>query len=482
MIRTITSKSILSSQISRCFAIKQFKLPDLGEKIKEAVIKKWTVKEGDLVDEFDTIAEVATDKLFTEIPSPYKGRIHKLFYKEEDACNVGDVLLEIDTPDIEDKQSEIAVDAPRVDTHVSQEDLNNIKNIEESTKVLASPAVRGLAKQLGIKLEDVKTIYHGDKITKEDLQTYVEGLNKKQKIEENKKVLETNNFKERTDGHVNKFKKHEDKDKDDHNHKADKHKHKDDHHNKADKSKTQPIDRKINNIQNEQTAVKMKLFEQGMVKSMNHAVTVPHFNLHDEYDITELEVLRQSLKAQGQSFTLFSFIVKAFSLAIESMPRMNSSYYPENNQYECQLNSVHNISIAIDSPQGLAAPNLKNVGSLSISDINNQIKELQKITSEGKLTAYNLEGGTIALSNIGTITGSFAAPLTLPNQVCIVALGKLSTKPVFNNMNSSFEPKKILPISFGCDHRVLDGATVARFSVAWKKLLENPGLMLIQLR
>lgn len=457
MLRILTSRKGLTSTINKRFTIQQFRLPDLGEKIKEATIKRWRVKEGDLVDEFDTVAEVATDKLFTELPSPYKGKIHRLMYNEEEACNVGDVLLEIDTEDKQGKQSEIAIDAERVDVYVTKKELESDKGYDadnEHKKVLASPAVRALAKELKVRLDDIRPRNGSDKVTKEDIYKYVDNHQNKNKIEQ----------------------------KQQHKEGANKHPEKSDQHVKPDKQKDKKELKKQVSVHNVQTPVKMKLFEQGMVKSMNHAVTVPHFNLHDEYDITELETLRQSLKLQGQSLTLFSFIVKAFSVAIESVPRMNASYFPENDQYECFLNSTHNISIAIDSPQGLAAPNIKHVESLSIAEINNNIKELQKVTSEGKLTAHHLEGGTIALSNIGTITGSFAAPLNLPNQVCIVALGRLTTKPIYSKSSNGFEPRKILPVSFGCDHRVLDGATVARFSVAWKNLLENPGAILTQLR
>jgi len=450
MLRILPSAIRFNKSIHKSFVIQQFKLPDLGEKIKEATIKKWKVKEGDIVDEFDTVAEVATDKLFTEIPSPYKGKIHKLMYKEEEACNVGDVLLEIDTESSTNKQSEIAVDGEHVEISVATEQKNQPESIKRK-RVLASPAVRALAKKHNINLEDVKLHDPNSIISKNDIHQFLESRKSQPTIEQKKAHKEN---KEISDHKTETKQKHEDK----------------------------TDNKKLSKITNDQTPVKMKLFEQGMVKSMTHALTVPHFNLHDEYDLTQLESLRHSLKSQGHSITLFSIIVKAFSLAINSVPRMNASYYPEKNQYEYYLNSVHNISIAIDSPQGLAAPNIKNVQDMSIVDINKQIKELQKTTSEGKLTAHHLEGGTIALSNIGTISGSFAAPLNLPNQVCIVALGKLNIKPIYNKETKSFEPRNILPVSFGCDHRVLDGATVARFSLAWKNLLENPGLILTQLR
>lgn len=302
---------------------------------------------------------------------------------------------------------------------------------------MASPAVRALAKQLGINLDKV-TSSTGDKLTKKDVQSYVKGSRVDTKEPINQPKLEPPT------------------------------------------STPNRFDQTASS-QNVQTAVKMSLFEQGMVKSMTAALSVPHFNLHDEYDVTELETLRKSLKAHGSHVTLFALTVKAFSLAIAQVPRINASYDPISSLYECTLNSAHNISIAIDSPQGLAAPNLKNVEQMSAMEVHTAIRELQRLTAEGRLGANQLQGGTVALSNIGTLTGSFAAPLNLPGQVCIVALGRLRITPMYDTAGQ-LRPRQVLPVSFGCDHRVLDGATVARFSLAWKRLMENPGLILVALR
>ena len=416
--------------LSRSFAIKEFRLPDLGEKIKEAIVKKWHVNVGDEIDEFDTVAEVATDKLFTELPSPYKGRVHKLMCEEEESCNVGDVLIQIDVPDspetVTKKPTENKVETVEKAEKVEQ-------HVKSTKKVLASPAVRKLAQTMGIDLTDVHTDSPKGVIRKEDLYSHQDQL-------------------------VNK------------------------------KISTSPVKQKepipvIEQSNQDTETVPMKLFERGMAKSMTIAATVPHLNLHDEYDITQLEELRKQFNQQTDNkLSLFSFLVKSFSLALTQNPMLNSTYYPDTDMFSYRLNRAHNISIAIDSTQGLAAPNLKNVQSLSVSEISQQIKHLQALTAEGRLTMEYLEGGTIALSNIGTITGSFATPLNLPNQTCIVALGKTTIKPVYCASTDRFLPRKVLPVSFGCDHRVLDGATVARFSLAWKAILECPGSMLVQLK
>ena len=215
---------------------------------------------------------------------------------------------------------------------------------------------------------------------------------------------------------------------------------------------------------------------------MTHAATVPHFNLHEVYNIDDLYNMRLKLKTAGINISLFALIVKSFSLALSENPKMNSTYHPEKDQFVYFNNTVQNISIAIDSKFGLAAPNIKNVENLSAEEIDKEVKKLRDLTENQALKREHLSGGTIALSNVGTISGYLATPLNLPGQCCIVALGKVVVQPVHNESTNTFEPKRVLPVSFGCDHRVLDGATVARFSKRWRHYIEEPCLILSKLK
>lgn len=179
--------------------------------------------------------------------------------------------------------------------------------------------------------------------------------------------------------------------------------------------------------------VKMNPIMQGMVKSMNYAATVPHFYLKDEFDITKLTEFREKIN-QGKNpkdkIAIFSFIVKAFSKALEEFPTLNSSYNPDK-PYEFEVRDDHNVSIAIDTPNGLIAPNLKAVQKKSIKEIQQDILHLRSIAEAGRVGQNELFGGTIALSNIGSIGGTYTGPLNLPNQVCIVALGRTREVPGF---------------------------------------------------
>lgn len=207
---------------------------------------------------------------------------------------------------------------------------------------------------------------------------------------------------------------------------------------------------------------------------------MPHLYLHEKIDISELESLRSKLKADGVKVTMTGLLTKMFSLALSKHPRINSTYKPSQDEFSFETHVSHNISIAIDSPNGLVAPNIKNVQDLTLMQINEQILELKALSEQARLTREHLSGGTICISNIGTIAGISACPLVVCPQICIVALGKIVETPVYHN--SGLIKKKFMTMSFGCDHRVIDGASVARFSNEWKRLLENPYLALAQMR
>jgi 2-oxoisovalerate dehydrogenase E2 component (dihydrolipoyl transacylase) len=189
--------------------------------------------------------------------------------------------------------------------------------------------------------------------------------------------------------------------------------------------------------------------------------------------------MRKTLKESKKKVTVMGILIKTFSLALKQYPRMNSVYDPQINPFEYTIHPNHNISIAIDSPNGLVVPHIKNVNNISLLNIQTELERLRNLASEAKLTAKELQGGTICLSNIGTIGGTHACPLILPPQICIVAIGKLQSVPKYRN--GELSERKVLNVSFGCDHRVVDGATVARFSNAWKQLIENPYLSMAEM-
>ncbi|XP_045403402.1 lipoamide acyltransferase component of branched-chain alpha-keto acid dehydrogenase complex, mitochondrial isoform X2 [Lemur catta] len=201
----------------------------------------------------------------------------------------------------------------------------------------------------------------------------------------------------------------------------------------------------------------IKGFQKAMVKTMSAAMKIPHFGYSDEVDLTELVKLREELKpialARGIKLTFMPFFLKA----------------------------SHNIGIAMDTEQGLIVPNVKNVQACSIFEIATELDRLQKLGSAGQLSTTDLTGGTFTLSNIGSIGGTYAKPVILPPEVAIGAFGSIKALPRFNQKGEVCK-SQIMNVSWSADHRVIDGATMSRFSNLWKSYLENPALMLLHLK
>ena len=234
-----------------------------------------------------------------------------------------------------------------------------------------------------------------------------------------------------------------------------------------------------------------------MVKSMTQAWDVPHFGYCDEIIMDKLIELRHTLKHTATSknikLTYLPFLIKALSLALSEYPVLNSSL--SNDQQELLIRGVHNIGIAMDTPRGLIVPNVKSVQTRSIFDIAYELNRLQLLASNGKLDTPDLSDTTFSLSNIGTIGGTYASPVIPAPNVAIGALGRLMKVPRYastlpgskhskntEDITDPIVPVHIMPVSWAADHRVIDGATMARFSNAWKGYIEHPSTMLAQLR
>jgi len=186
----------------------------------------------------------------------------------------------------------------------------------------------------------------------------------------------------------------------------------------------------------------------------------------------------------GIKITFMPLIIKAVSLALNQYPVINALYDKEK-PFEYTLIENHNISFAIDSPKGLVVPNIKNVQNMTVLEVHEEFNRIVAAAQAGTLGFKDLTDGTFSISNIGNIGGTYLGPVLLAPQVCIVAIGKTQLLPRYiqeENGALNLQPRKIMNVSFGCDHRVLDGATVARFSNKWKEYMENPENMLLAMR
>ena len=395
---------------------KDFILPDIGEGIVECEVLEWKVKEGDLVEEDQVIADVSTDKAIVEIPSMHSGRVTKLYYIAGETAKVHSPLyaIDIDGEDVELPNQEIETQEHKLElvkqpTNVTQSEINN--------KVLTMPAVRKLAREHDLDLNLISGSGKSGRILKEDVLEYL-------KPDLNAPLLSlTKAIEDRSEAIVGV--------------------------------------RKI------------------MAKHMADSVaTIPHFTFVDDVDVTELLKLRAFLKSrytEEVKITLMPLLIKALSLSISAFPIVNSRV--DGDFSEITYLASHNIGMAVDGKTGLLVPNIKDVQQRSIIDIAHEVTRLTDAARSGVINPSDLKDGTITISNIGAIGGVSASPIINKPEVAIVALGKVQKLPRFND-EGQLEERHIMTMSWSGDHRVIDGATIARFNNSWKAYLENPSTML----
>lgn len=233
----------------------------------------------------------------------------------------------------------------------------------------------------------------------------------------------------------------------------------------------------------EDKKILLRGYQRSMVKSMSLAAKVPHFHYLEEINCDSLVQLKTTFqnenKDQTIKHTFLPFLIKSLSMALSKYPMLNSSFIEETN--EVVFKGPHNIGVAMATTHGLVVPNIKKVQSLSILEITKELARLHEMASQNRLSAADIEGGTITLSNIGAIGGKFGSPLLNLPEVAIIALGRIQKLPRFDDDENVY-PSSIINVTVGADHRVVDGATVARFCNEWKSLVEKPELLLLHMR
>ena len=204
---------------------------------------------------------------------------------------------------------------------------------------------------------------------------------------------------------------------------------------------------------------------KSMARSMQNSLQIPHFGYCDDYEWGAVDSLRKSL-----GISALPIVIKAMSEALKEFPQINGHYYPQ--EQKLMLALEHNVAVAIDTDHGLVVPVIRDVQKLSLSEINACLSDLQLRAQQNHLRQADFEGATISLSNVGSIGGIWANPVIVPPQICIAALGRARLVPVY--ADGKLIPKMMCPWSWSADHRVIDGATLARFSQRLKTILVNP--------
>ncbi|KAL4546060.1 hypothetical protein Ndes2526B_g05167 [Nannochloris sp. 'desiccata'] len=420
--------------------LKEFRLAQTGEGIQECELVRWYVQEGDEIEEFGRVCEVQSDKATIEITSPFSGVIKTLKHAEGDTVPVGGVLAEIaversisnpveescGTIDLISTSSESDSSNDSIKRTCSTTLENGNPTSQEKGKVVTSPAVRRLAQELNVDILKVFATGPGGRVTKGDVMAYHEaGL-------------------EEIPG--------------------------------AADATGEAADAAAEGIEHQIDQQKQKTPQERRT-DLRKATA---FNTNVIIDIRSR--LQGSPALKGVKLTYLPFFIKAAALALAENPSINASIASTG---DAIIQHAHiNIGVAVATPFGLAVPNIKHVEQLSIAEIAREISRLQTAAMNNQLKPEEVSGATFTLSNIGAVGGTYATPLINSPEVAIMALGKIQKVPRFTTTGNgvTVEAANIMNVSFGADHRVVDGATLAGFGVAWKTLIEDPGRLILELR
>ena len=421
-----------------------FMLPDIGEGIVECEVVEWRVTEGEEIVEDQPVVEVMTDKALVEITAPEAGRVTRLYVAQGEIAKVHAPLFAYAaaTETTDEPSAEGSVAAAPTPSREAPPVANAVANRGPGAygRIPASPAVRRLVREHGLTLTAVPGSGKEGRVLKEDIFHYLEN-NQAEERDATSAVTASGG----EPGVASASPRHSEQDK----------------------ARVEPI-RGVRAV-----------MARRMVEA---ASTIPHFHYGDEIDVTELLALRERLKpaaeAQQVRLTLLPFFMKALALAVQEEPILNA-------RLDADVTEIHylpsvNISMAVDSEAGLLVPNVKGVEQRSVLDVAQEIRRLTAAAREGRVAQEDLKGGTISISNIGALGGTYAAPIINAPELAIVAIGKSQWLPRFDE-RGEVARRAIMTITWAGDHRVIDGGTIARFCNAWKGYLESPETMLLHL-
>ncbi|KAL9180729.1 hypothetical protein ACHAXT_011182 [Thalassiosira profunda] len=450
-----------------------FLLADIGEGISEVELLQWHVAPGEAVSQFDRVCEVQSDKASVEITSRYDGVVESLCGEVGEMMYVGKPLLYIATEggvgggtdiggggegepqaeagqpatlhNVDDEEDRLSVPSAGSNyaSHVQSADEKSDSNdsaSEGKAKVLTSPAVRKLGKENGIDLSTVQGTGPQGRVLKADVL----------------KIINANSSAT------------------------------DDPPTSAAASLASAPSVATPSRLEEDEVIPVRGYHRLMVKSMTASLQVPHMVYADEINVDALTSVRDSLRPVAKDLgvtklTYLPFFVKAASLAMNEYPALNATI--DVDEMTLTHHQAHNIGVAVDTARGLAVPVVRNCQERSVLEIAAEMGRLFALAAEGNLSEGDIGRPTFTLSNIGAIGGTYMSPVVLPPQVAIGAMGKIQRLPRFVSDDSDeVVAARIMPISWGGDHRAIDGATMARFGNLWKSYVENPSSMMFAMR
>ena len=409
---------------------KDIKVPNIGE-FKDVEVIEVLIKKGQKIKKNDPLITIESDKSSVEIPSSDEGTVISLNVKIGDKVSEGDKIIEIES-EKELKGIEV-VESPK-NQLLKKVDKKEIKESKKtgdiiikdaSSKTSASPKVRKFARELGIDINKVSGSERQGRVTESDIKLFV--ATKSNKSFKNQNTTD------------------------------------------------QKIEQEYSHSEFGEVEIKdiPRVKKLSSKYLMNSWSKIPHVTNHDEADITELEEFRTSLTdiytGEKKKITPLAFIVKALTVSLKKFPNFNTSI-DEIEKGKMTVKKYFHVGIAVDTPHGLMVPKLRNADNKNISLISTELKKISQQCRDLKIDKKELFGGSMTITSLGSIGGSFFTPIINYPEVAILGVGKAEKKQVF--IDGNFVTRTMLPLSLSYDHRIIDGAEAARFN---NELKENLG-------
>ena len=426
-------------------------IPDIGD-FKEVPIIEVLVKAGDIVQVEDSLVTLESDKATIEVPSPYQGVIKEILIQQGDKVSEGSALLIIETgttPTIEVASMQ-AVAMP-IQTSVLEKPVIQSTSIAAtsvgrsaaqqlqpvvSSKAHASPSIRRFARELGVNLDAITGTGPKHRILEEDVQAYVKNELSKNRGNGSAGILGLLPWP------------------------------------RVDFAKFGPIELK-------------SLTRIRQISGANlhrNWVMIPHVTQFDEADITDLEALRKESNEHGKDssvkLTLLAFLMKALIAPLKKFPEFNASLDTNTDgEFGLIIKRYYHIGFAVDTDIGLVVPVIRDVDQKGIITIAQELARLSVLAREGKLKPSDMQGASFTISSLGGIGGTAFTPIINAPEVAILGISKATLKPVYRDQQ--LVPRLMVPLSLSYDHRVIDGATAARFTAHLSEVLTDMRLALL---
>jgi pyruvate dehydrogenase E2 component (dihydrolipoamide acetyltransferase) len=405
----------------------EIKVPNIGD-FKDVEVIEVLVSEGQEIKKKDPLITIESDKSSVEIPSNFEGKIKSLNIKVGDKVSEDDLILILES---EEKKNEEKSNTEKefkkikiTKSEIKQSINNQIKTLSKEIS-FASPKARKFARELGVDIAQVTGSEKDGRVIEEDIKKFVSS--------KPKNIIEIKE--EKTNKVKNEF-KHSD----------------------------------FGEIEIKEISRVKKL---SSVYLTNSWTTIPHVTNHDEADITEMENFRSSLKdiytGEKIKITPLVFIIKALVASLKKFPSFNSSI-DEIETGKMTLKKYFHIGIAVDTPNGLMVPKIRNANNKKISFLSKELREVSEMCRNLKIDKKELFGGSMTITSLGGIGGSFFTPIINFPEVAILGIGKSQKKQIL--IDGKFQIRTMLPLSLSYDHRIIDGAEAARFN---NDLKENLG-------